>query len=382
MKLSTYYQAKRQSISIRISHQKQKSLYKIFNLEPKYWNAKTNQVRSSHPESGRLNATIKHASDSIANIVRANNFESPKQVRFHLEEFGYKVKPIKTEFTTEFIKADIIGKRKQTSKNYNTLCRWLQEFDPTIRLHEWTKVRLHEFKRFLEQQPTLNSKNTIIRYLTDLRATLNHATYLELLSPELNPFRTGFTIESFKPKDIKLELHELKKLYALSPTRLAARWFMLMYLLDGARPNEAAKLKWTDINNGIISFVQSKTGKQMNVTITPKLQALLQLFINDGIYIVNVVNSIKNEDEHYKASRSLQILNPLLRKVCIECGIKEVTSHVARHTFAYLAQDFGYSILELQQALNHSKPEITADYVGRLKGDKMNERRKDLHDKL
>jgi len=382
VKLSTYYKKDRLTLYIRIAHLKQKSIIKLFALPVKYWNAKICQVRSSHIEAGRLNAMITNATDNITKIIKHNGYDTTKQVKAHLDEFGYKIKPIRTNYTTEFIKADIIGKRKQTSKNYNTLLLWLTKFDPNIKLHEWTKIKLHEFKQFLQDQPTLNSNNTIIRYMTDLRATLNHATYLDLLTPEQNPFRTGFTIESFKPKDIKLELVELKKLYALAPTHLGARWFMLMYLLDGARPNEAVKLKWTDISNGIVSFVQSKTGKQMNVTITSKLQQLLQLFINDGIYVVDRMNHINNEEEYYKASRGLQILNPLLKKACNAAGIKPVTSHVARHTFAYLAQDFGYSILELQQSLNHSKPEITAGYVGRLKGDKMNEIRKGLHDNL
>jgi|GEM_PF-3599839 len=38
--------------------------------------------------------------------------------------------------------------------------------------------------------------------------------------------------------------------------------------------------------------------------------------------------------------------------------------HVARHIFAYLSYKNGMSLLEIQDALSHSDPKITQDYIG------------------
>jgi len=75
----------------------------------------------------------------------------------------------------------------------------------------------------------------------------------------------------------------------------------------------------------------------------------------------------------------LAVMNKNLKKACKAAGIKAVTCHTARHTFAYLADEAGYTITELQSALNHSKPEITSKYIGRLRGDRMAGKRKELH---
>lgn len=379
MKITHCYIKNRQTLFIRIAHKKEKVLYRLFELDNKYWNAGAKTVRSSHPMAGQLLATIKNATENIENIIKTNRYTTCSQIKEHLNNHGYKIKAVDTDSTIGFIDLHIIGKKNQTTKNYRSLAKWISKFDAQIKLHEWSKIKMHEFQTFIDSQPTINSHNTKVRYLTDLRAVLNYATYLEILPISENPFSTGFKIESFKPKDVKLELEEIKKLYALSAQHEGARWFMLMYFLDGARPNEALKLKWSDINNGVIRYEQSKTGKKMQVTITPKIQQCLQYFINDGIYVVAGMNRSTAIDEHTKASNVLKKMNLKLKEACKLAGISVITSHVARHTFAYLAQDAGYSILELQQALNHSKPEITAGYVGRLKGDKMDSKRNNLH---
>jgi integrase len=49
--------------------------------------------------------------------------------------------------------------------------------------------------------------------------------------------------------------------------------------------------------------------------------------------------------------------------VCVEAGLKDVTPHVLRHTFASVAGDLGFSELTIAGLLGHSARGVTQGYV-------------------
>jgi integrase len=53
----------------------------------------------------------------------------------------------------------------------------------------------------------------------------------------------------------------------------------------------------------------------------------------------------------------------VLGRVCHKAGLKGVTPHVLRHTFASVAGDLGYSELTIAALLGHAMGSVTAGYV-------------------
>jgi integrase len=53
----------------------------------------------------------------------------------------------------------------------------------------------------------------------------------------------------------------------------------------------------------------------------------------------------------------------VLDRVCAKAGLKGVTSHVLRHTFASVAGDLGFSELTIAGLLGHSARGVTQGYV-------------------
>jgi site-specific recombinase XerD len=56
-------------------------------------------------------------------------------------------------------------------------------------------------------------------------------------------------------------------------------------------------------------------------------------------------------------------LPKILARVCAKAGLKGVTVHVLRHSFAATAAEMGFSELTIAGLLGHSVPGITARYA-------------------
>jgi integrase len=53
----------------------------------------------------------------------------------------------------------------------------------------------------------------------------------------------------------------------------------------------------------------------------------------------------------------------VLGRICRKAGLKGVTPHVLRHTFASVAGDLGYSEITIAGLLGHAGGSVTAGYV-------------------
>jgi integrase len=137
------------------------------------------------------------------------------------------------------------------------------------------------------------------------------------------------------------------------PTALAVIRFLL---LTGLRRMEALALPRTcvDMKAHCIRFDDTKTGPQIRPI---------------GYDAVKLVRELPGQDDCpwvFPAGRGeghLVGLPKALDRVCKRAGIKGITPHVLRHSFAATAAGMGYSELTIAGLLGHSVPGITARYA-------------------
>jgi len=86
---------------------------------------------------------------------------------------------------------------------------------------------------------------------------------------------------------------------------------------------------------------------------------------NPENYIFPFVNAEVTEEGKEKARKQfIRLTNQYLRRICSKVGIqKEVTTYVARHTFAFIVVDKGHSIEALRELLGHSDIKTTQNYI-------------------
>jgi integrase len=136
-------------------------------------------------------------------------------------------------------------------------------------------------------------------------------------------------------------------------TALAAIKFLL---LTGLRRTEALALPRTcvDMKAHCIRFYDTKTGPQIRPIGYEAVKLVRELPGQDGRPWVSPAG---RGDGH------LVGLPKALDRVCKRAGIKGITPHVLRHSFAATAAGMGYSELTIVGLLGHSVPGITARYA-------------------
>jgi len=102
------------------------------------------------------------------------------------------------------------------------------------------------------------------------------------------------------------------------------------------------------VEDGYIVDKRQKTGEGYIIYIIPKAQAILDKYERLPL-LTN------------------QVMNRYLKEVSYKAGIKEVTFHMARHTFAVDALNKGVPLEVVSRILGHSKVSTTQIYAKILK---------------
>jgi len=138
-----------------------------------------------------------------------------------------------------------------------------------------------------------------------------------------------------------------------NPTGIAA---IRALLLTGCRRNEILALPWAwlDVKSRCIRFEDTKSGAQLRPLGEAAAKYLAAQPKQDGcpwIFKADI------GDGHFVG------LPRVLARLCALAGLKNVTIHTLRHSFAAAAAELGFSELTIAGLLGHSIPGVTARYA-------------------
>jgi len=129
-------------------------------------------------------------------------------------------------------------------------------------------------------------------------------------------------------------------------------------ITTGMRQGEILNLTWKDVdlNQGNISLKETKNSKPRSVPIARSaLEQIKKLARNRNLQIPFLFPSKK---------RFGQIsIRKAWDEAVLRCAIKDLHFHDLRHTFCTYAAKAGASNFQLQRAMGHSSPEMTAHYT-------------------
>lgn len=156
-----------------------------------------------------------------------------------------------------------------------------------------------------------------------------------------------------------IKSHELKAWYAgLQTTQNEVlRDYLLLILLTGLRRQEAATLKWSDVDLSAKSFTLVKTKNNETHTLP----------LSDFIYNL-LLNRKKNQVNDYVfpgAGAAGHIIEPrkLMAQVTKSSGV-HFTVHDLRRTFITIAESLDIPAYALKRLMNHKMSnDVTAGYI-------------------
>lgn len=219
------------------------------------------------------------------------------------------------------------------------------------------------------------SDRTIVNHLIVIRTIYNIAIREGIVSGKNYPFGNG-KMKLKIPQSIKLGLsqEEVLEIEQLQLENGKKEWhtrniWLFSFYLAGIRVGDVLKTRWSDINDGRLTYRMGKNKKVVSLKLPAKAMEILSLYEdqkpeNNGY----VFPEMRNVDEKNKldvsraTSRANVSLNTYLKRIAEKAKIeKPLSMHISRHTFGNISGD-KISIQMLQKLYRHSSITTTVNY--------------------
>lgn len=213
-----------------------------------------------------------------------------------------------------------------------------------------------------------NSENTVGFYIKNFRAIYNRAKKEGARVVPSNPF-LEIDIKTEKTVKRALTKKEIRKIAELdisanSKRNLARDLFMFSFNSRGMPFVDILYLKKQDIIDDVIFYRRSKTNQPLSVTITAEMGRLIRKYQNDSEYVFPILNPDKPTELYNQYRNALKGVNTELKAVAKEAGINvNLTTYVARHTWATVAKETGAPISSISDGLGHTSEKTTQIYL-------------------
>lgn len=274
--------------------------------------------------------------------------------------------------------------RERTSRAYSTVTRGLLSYmeREDIPLSQIDATLLQSFERYLKECG--RAANTISYYMRNLRAIYNKGVEQGLISGiRNNPFGRVYTgVRSTRKRALNrrslLRLYELDvlsdvdrekapRLYEQRQGLLdAQRLFFFSFHARGISFVDMAYLRKDNIRGGVLSYYRKKTGRQIEVKISPAMQSIINSFserVRHSPYLFPIINGTK-KNARLQYESGLRLQNIRLEKLAHLARVEEkVTTHVARHSWATMAKGENLPLWVISEGLGHSNEKTTYTYL-------------------
>lgn len=221
-----------------------------------------------------------------------------------------------------------------------------------------------------------NKMNTIAKDLKNIKVVLNKALRRGLI--QFNPLQV-YKIRTEETIKQKLSIDEIKILQEAQlphDDRMAVDVFLFALYHWGMRAHDVITLKKDQIIDGRIIYKSQKSSRSHEVDVVFMPQDY------PGEYLFPYMNTRKSAGSEYLKDINIvnSLLNKKLKRIASQLGInKVVTMHIARHSFAAIADEKGLSLNDIRELLGHSNVSTTANYIKSIqKSDVLNQKVKGL----
>jgi len=366
-------------LCIQIIKDRKKSLIHLGQyLDPNDWDQVKQKVKKSHPNHHELNIfllkRLTEANKKFLEIETQKSSSSAKAIQRTIKSKGSSKFIGQAEIYLNGLKQS--GKYNRYSADKPRINRFIEFMEgEDISFQDITVPLLNKFKAYLKGTREITDR-TIINHLVVIRTIFSQAIKDNLVESKFYPFgKDKIRIKFPESQKVSLTIDEVKKIEdaILSPESSlnhARNLWLLSFYFAGIRISDLLRLKWSDINDGRISYTMGKNAKSGSLRITEKASLILGIYkfrLNNRAgfvfpYLDNVLNHSDLFEVQRKISYATKTIDEALQKLTLELGIdKKLTMHIARHTFGNLSGD-KIPIQMLQKLYRHSSILTTIGY--------------------
>ena len=212
-----------------------------------------------------------------------------------------------------------------------------------------------------------------------IRCMMNIAKRSGIIKESQYPFGNGkYEIPTGQGRKLALTLQQIGKIVTYSDGRETTDryrdlWFF-SYLCNGVNFADMLKLKYSNIQNGEIYFIRSKTirtskvKRELQAAITPEMQAIIDRWGNKNRQSNSYIFDYLKGNE--TPLREKSIINDIIRRcnrqmkqIGEAVGIEGISTYTARHSYATVLKRSGANIAYISESLGHSDLKTTENYL-------------------
>ncbi len=354
----------------RIILRRQKREYSLHICLPlQHWNASKHEVRSI-PNKDKINELIKNYLVKVETLVIDSNM---KGENLDLSDFDqiFKGTPEAPGNFYSFVESELNLSANKLSagsvKVYNTEMDKLRKYSPNLQFKHISVLFLKGYEKNLAEVEK-NKPITIHKSMRWIKSIINRAISVDLVTE--NPFKK-YKIGKAPAGNMEFltldEVRKLEKLFTgnMDPHDKEILRYFLFSCFTGLRYQDLKALNFSNIiKNGENYYLYIHMQKTKDVINIPLVNRSLKLI--GGLKDIGKVFKVYSDQE---TNRRLKFIMPMV-------GItKSISIHCARHTFATVAAQIGFSAMDIQKLCGHSDLRTTSIYM-KVSNDALQEKMK------
>jgi integrase/recombinase XerD len=401
-------------IVLRLIHnRKMRDISLGYSANDDDWNEKEKQVKSSYPNSNRVNLFLDRKKTEAKRVIVDNedhldnlSVEELKELIVNFGKPSAQVAPVSVSASTKisnsvsseqdqeqkkddekknksfFSYADEIIARLKKAKRFGSAAAYgcCVSSIRKYKNNEDLLLREIDLKFLMDYEADCLSKdlkiNSIGNYMRSLRAIINLAIDEDYLTPNQYPFRK-FTISKEKTIKRAIGKDKIATVFSVNLEEQSNLWhsrnyFTFMFCMRGMNFIDLAHLQMKDIINDRIIYTRKKTGKQYVVKINETARKILNHYtagkkLGSEEYVFPIITKKFMDDPERvwkRVNDRRKYFNIDLKEIAAICDIStNLTSYVNRHSWASIAKFAGLSTSVIQEALGHEDSKTTETYL-------------------
>lgn len=352
-----------------------------------FWDFEKNQPKRNCPNKDAIlrlitEKTKEYQEQLIELKIENKNFTAKSLVEKVTKPTKRKtVGELFTERIQELKDAKRLGYAESHETVYHSLLNYNGHLD--IYFSEIDKEWLQKYEAWLRNSG--NKENTIgIRFRT-LRAVYNIAMEKQFVKPEFYPFRSykvsKLHQDTAKRALTKNDVLNIINYQALSKKcryrQLTVDLFAFSYFMGGINFKDIAFLKEDNIIDNRLSYIRRKTKQLITLPLQPQAIEIINKYKSaDNPYLFPILSNqpLTENQQRNRIRQAAKSVNRNLKAIGEELNLPiDLTTYVARHSFATVLKRSGVNTSIICEAMGHSSEKVTQIYLDSFENTQVDE---------
>lgn len=367
------------------------------SLNAKYWDDKKNWLKPNCPNKEYIEKIIldkkeEYQTQILVQKLSNKNFTATSLINATKQAISTKTaQEFYTELIAHYKSINKVGNASVYRNSFNSLKSFKETDNLDFLFSEIDLEWLNQYEKWLISRN--NAETTMSLLFRTLRSAFNKAIEQKIVRKEDYPFNS-FKMSKFSVKTRKRAIakEDIKKVIELDVTdesemmQLSRDIFVFSYLQSGINLTDIANLKYENIIDNRLQYIRQKTNRLINIPLQEEALRILQKYyypeaiLNDYIFpILNRKVHISGMQKFNRIHKIIGKVNINLKKIAKKANIEaNLTTYVARHTYATVLKRSGVNTSIISESLGHSSEKVTQIYLDSFENSQIDEAMKNL----